>query len=302
MSNIDRPMLACDYDPSKLVFPALFSPKLDGYRMFNSDGLPLTRSGKPLANIYARALFSGRELEGLDGELIVGAKNDKNAFSNTSGPMRTFQGEPLVTWHIFDDRTFPSDPFDARLARAAERAHNIIASNSLFPIEIVEHKLITSLDELDEFEEEQLLLGFEGVMKRAPKGPYKFGRSTVKEGYLLKVKRFSHDEAIITRLEEQMQNMNEPYFDELDRQKRPTNSEGLVPSGMVGSFWVQSPKWPREFKISAGSMSHKDKEYAFKHPEEFIGQLARFKWFPHGTVDVPRHGLFDGIRDPNDMS
>ena len=80
-------------------------------------------------------------------------------------------------------------------------------------------------------------------------------------------------------------------------------ASGLVPSGMVGAFIVSAPEWPRPFKISAGSMSHEAKRNALVNFKRDIeNQLARYKWFPHGTKDVPRHGLFDELRDPNDMS
>ena len=42
-----------------------------------------------------------------------------------------------------------------------------------------------------------------------PNAPYKQGRSTVREGYLLKVKTFLDDEATVVRFEERMHNGNE---------------------------------------------------------------------------------------------
>ena len=39
--------------------------------------------------------------------------------------------------------------------------------------------------------------GYEGLMLRDPNGIYKFGRSSVKENILLKVKEFMDDEAEI---------------------------------------------------------------------------------------------------------
>ena len=50
--------------------------------------------------------------------------------------------------------------------------------------------------------------GYEGLMLRAPDGPYKFGRSTVKENTLLKVKNFLDDEAEVIGFKEQTTNTN----------------------------------------------------------------------------------------------
>lgn len=299
---IKRPMLAKDYDPELLVLPALASYKLDGYRAFNEDGVLYTRSGKLVPNRYVQALFGRPEFHGFDGELVVGPWNLPSTFNNTSGPVRRFDGEPDVTWHVFDDRRNADFPFVDRKAGLSARLGLLLGSGvpAADRIQILDQHVITSLEDLDWFEEDALLNGFEGVIVRAPGAPYKFGRSTVNEGYLLKVKRFSHDEAVITRLEEQQENLNEAFISELGFTKRSSAAEGRLGAGMVGSFWVESPKWPKEFKISAGSMSHDEKAHAWNNPHLFIGELARFKFFNHGIVDVPRHGIFDGLRGRED--
>ena len=71
---------------------------------------------------------------------------------------------------------------------------------------------------------------------------------------------------------------------------------------MIGSFIVKSKEWPTEFKSSAGSMTHIEKKEAFlNYNAEFHGKIARYSYFPYGVVDVPRHGIFDGIRPVQDL-
>ena len=50
-------------------------------------------------------------------------------------------------------------------------------------------------EELIDYEQGAVEDGYEGVMLRDPSAPYKYGRSTVRKGYLLKLKRFEDSEA-----------------------------------------------------------------------------------------------------------
>jgi DNA ligase 1 len=301
--SVRKPMKGDDYVEGALEFPCLVSPKVDGFRAYNDGGL-CTSSGKPFMNEATREFFSSDLFEGLDGEMIVGRPDDPKAFAASSGPLRRAAGDPKATWLVFDDRTNPSDSYIDRLNRASYRIAAIHAArpDTKVRIELWDHKLVRSLHEFDEFEQVCLEKGFEGMMKRSLNGPYKFGRSTVKEGYLLKVKRHKTEEATIFGFEELMHNDNPEFKDELGRTKRSEDAAGLRPSGMVGSFWVKSPDWILPFKISAGSMSHEAKREAFVNfSSMYNGKLARYSYFPYGVKDVPRHGIFDGIRPVEDL-
>ena len=63
--------------------------------------------------------------------------------------------------------------------------------------------------QLAAYEEECLAEGYEGVMIRTPDSPYKCGRSTEREGWLLKIKRFEDAEAVVLDTYEGMSNQNE---------------------------------------------------------------------------------------------
>src|SRR5437899_138139 len=82
--------------------------------------------------------------------------------------------------------------------------------------------------------------GFEGVMLRKPDGPYKFGRSTVREGYLMKVKRFTQEEAVVVGYEEQETNLNEATKDALGHTKRSSHKAGKRPAGVLGALRVSN--------------------------------------------------------------
>jgi DNA ligase 1 len=301
--SIKKPMKAEDFVESNLVFPYFASVKLDGYRAFVEDGVLLTSSGKPVSNAYTQRLFGRAEFNGLDGELIVGGYSDPRAFHNTSGPVRRATGEPDVRWYVFDDRTRPQDTFTTRSQSACRRVeYSREGAVSAKRIEYLPQHPILTLADMLAFEQSAVASGFEGIMLRSPEGPYKFGRSTLDENYLLKVKRFITEEARITGYIEQMENLNESYRDELGRAKKSTDKDMLVGTGMVGAFIVESSKWPRPFNISATSLTHDERKEAFQMFDSMYHlKLARFKYFPHGVVDVPRHGVFEAIRGEEDL-
>lgn len=302
--NMKRPMLAPNKtDFEKITFPKLGSPKLDGFRSFVHDMVPLTRSGEEFPNNFVRKTLAGRLLDGLDGELIVGEPNLKETFNNSSGPLRRHEGEPDFKFYLFDDRTEHSSPFSARLMSVHERVAYVKAQNPELAarIVIVPQVPIMNSEELAEFELKCLLGGFEGAMLKDPSGAYKFGRATMNENLLVKVKRFETREATILRFETQMHNENEAFKDELGRTKRSEVAEGLSETDMVGAAWVQDDMFPRPFKISLGTMKHEEKKHAKANPEEYIGATCRYSYFPHGVVEVPRHGQYDGLRPNFDL-
>ena len=306
---IKKPMKGDDYVESELRFPYFASFKLDGYRAFHEEGNILTSSANPVTNEYTQSLYQNRTLAGmphldftgLDGELVVGAWNDPRAFHNTSGPVRRKTGEPDVRWYIFDDRTNPNESLMHRSQRACARVEELHA-RGFTRIDCLPQTMVMNLEELLHFEKIAVDNGFEGIMLRDPNGRYKHGRSTVKENLLLKVKRFITEEARITGFIEQRENMNDAVTDNFGNSKRSENKDMMVGTGMIGAFTVESGNWPRPFEISATSLTHEERKHAFDNfQSEFMGELARFKYFPHGVVDVPRHGMFESIRDPNDL-
>lgn len=296
-TKLRSPMLATDYEPQALKFPCLASPKLDGIRCHIVGGVAMSRSGKPIRNDYIQSVLGCEFLNGLDGELVVGDMAAPDVYNRTYSGVMKKDGKPEFKFITFDWYAEPSSAYLDRLgilnAKVAE--FNSVHVDSILQIEL------NSMADLDCYEADIISQGFEGVMLRAPESPYKFGRSTVKEGYLLKVKRFAHDEAKIIGFEELMHNGNEATVDELGRTKRSEAKDGLYRSGMIGAYVVENPRWPKPFNVSCGSMSHDEKRVALLKASEDLGRILRFKHLPHGAKDVPRHPLFAGFRDEDDL-
>lgn len=294
-----KPMLSASLDGvdlASLRYPLLISPKLDGVRCIVWEGVAYSRNAKPIRNRFVQKWASNHH--NLDGELIVGSPTDPHCLNNTQSGVMSFDGEPDFAFWLFD--SIEGHPeFEHRLSRVQEE-HAEEAR-----IELVQHGLVHSADMLEEIEETVLGNGYEGVMLRDPKGPYKHGRSTLREGYLMKLKRFMDGEAVVTGLEEGHVNENELTRDELGRAKRTRHSENLVPSGMVGTILARDAKWG-DLRISPGTMSHEERRrfwlaYKSESPTEYrsglTGKTIHWRSFGYGVKDKPRFPRYYGIRE-----
>ncbi len=97
-----KPMLAEDYVESKLKFPLIAQPKIDGVRGLNLEGQLTGRSLKAHKNLYTTAFFSQKPFKGLDGELAAQAETHPDLCRLTTSAVGTIDGEPFTLWHCFD--------------------------------------------------------------------------------------------------------------------------------------------------------------------------------------------------------
>jgi len=75
-------------------------------------------------------------------------------------------------------------------------------------VELLEQVSIPNFEAALRYEATLLAMGYEGMMVRAPMAPYKEGRSTLKQGHILKRKPIGQDEAVIVDAFEQLENQN----------------------------------------------------------------------------------------------
>jgi DNA ligase-1 len=161
---------------------------------------------------------------------------------------------------------------------------------------------INSYDELLVYEDEQLANGFEGVMIRDPNGPYKCGRSTEREGWLLKLKRFEDSEAEIIGFEELMHNNNVATIDELGHTKRSSAKAGKAPAGTLGKFKVRDVKSGVDFSCGTGvGLTQAKRQEIWDNRSKYMGKIIKYKSQTVGVKDAPRVPVYLGFRDPIDM-
>ena len=293
-----RPTLAVAADFSKIQYPVYASPKLDGIRCSIVDGKALSRTLKPIPNKHIYGQLSTSKLDGLDGELIVGSPTSKTCYTDSVSNVMAFDKVPDYTYYVFDLHDHP------RVFR--ERRQTMLDSLGngkwgMHPqICLLEQALIQCEDDMLEYEADKVAEGYEGIILRSPDAPYKFGRSTVNEGYLLKVKRFEDSEATIIGFEEEMFNGNAAETNELGRTKRSTAKSGLAGKGTLGAFLVRDIHTGVEFSIGTG-LTALQRGVFWQRQDYYLGKLAKYKFFPVGVKIAPRHPVFLGFRDPVDL-
>lgn len=282
-----------------LRFPVYASPKLDGIRAIVVGGVLMSRSMKPIPNRHVQKKFAGLP-EGTDGELIVGLPTE-DPYRNTVSAVMSEDGEPDVCYFVFDNFLSPGG-FAQRL-RVVDAMNDYEAGVFALP-----HQVIDNLAKLLKYEEEILESGYEGVMLRSLQGPYKQGRSTTKEGYLIKLKRFEDGEAVILATFEWEENTNTAFKNELGNTARSHAKAGMKGAGVLGGFEVRglNGMWKdAEFSIGSGMQGATSKtgERAklWRVRESLVGKIVKYKYFPIGGKDKPRFPTFLGFRDKIDM-
>ena len=156
-------------------------------------------------------------------------------------------------------------------------------------VKILLPALIHNEEELDGYLEDCLELGFEGIMIRDPKGKYKFGRSTVNEGILLKIKKFLDDEATLVEIVEKMINDNPLEEDELGRAKRSSHKDNKTPANTAGAVVLN---WNGiVFNVGFGpGFTDVIKQTMWDQREELKGKLYKFSYQALSKDGIPRFG------------
>lgn len=294
-----KPMLAVQA-PTDLTFPLYASAKLDGVRAVIQHDLCLSRKMIQIPNAHIQSVLGNAKLNGLDGELTVGPPNAPDVMQRTMSAVMTRSGTPDFTYWVFDFWTAPEMPFAERL-QIMERAERDGAFG-ISCIQPLRQTLVTSASELSAYERAVLEQGFEGVMVRKPRGLYKYGRSTAKEGHLLKVKRFVDGEAVVIGFQELMHNGNESTTDNTGHAKRSTHAEGMVPMNTLGALLVKDCVSGIVFNVGTG-FKEAERLHIWNHRADYIDKLAVYKHFEQaGVKDAPRFPVFKGFRNAMDMS
>lgn len=295
-----KPMLAVDA-PAELSYPLYASPKIDGVRAVIHNGSLLSRKLKLIPNAVVQGMLAHKEMNGLDGELTVGPANAPNVMQATMSGVMSRDGFPDFTYWVFDFWTAPKMPYSERY-QIMQRADKDGVFAGQTKVVLLKQELITSKAELNAYERCMLNEGFEGVMVRKPNSPYKYGRSTAREGYLLKVKRFVDGEAVVIGFDERMHNANEATIDETGNTKRSTHAENMVPMDTLGALRVRDVVTNIEFGIGTG-FDDNTRAIIWGARNHYLGKTVTYKHFAQvGVKDAPRFPVFKAFRDERDMS
>lgn len=299
-----KPMLAgkCS-DVTKLKFPVMASLKLDGVRCLVINGQLMSRTLKPIPNQKVQERFKGLP-EGTDGELILGDPTAPDAYRKTVSAVMG-DGNDITGLHyfIFDNYKFEGDFVNRFNTMRLMLEIDSRTGDTPPQARLLPHVTCADVESLNIFEETAVEDGHEGVMVRSLDGPYKQGRSTEKEGFLLKIKRFEDADAEIIGFEERMHNGNDAKKNALGRTERSTAQEGLTGRGDLGALIVKGINGTYkgvEFKIGTG-FDDDERCDIWQNRLGFFGLIVKYQFFPLGSKDRPRFPTWLGMRDISDL-
>lgn len=313
-----RPMLAEDFEESKLHFPLGAQAKIDGVRGLNMLGKLTGRSLKTHKNKYTTSFYSRSCLIGLDGELAAEYECHPDLCRITSSALSTIEGTPYTLWWLFDYVTFETKKlsYEERYNALVEKVRGLYhIDNEVWQhLRVIPMQICHNLEELLAFENKCLEMGFEGVCIRRLDGKHKEGRSTVREGGLLRIKRFIESEALVLSIEEGEENCNDAQVNELGKQFRSSHKSNMMPNGQLGSMTCQVLKdvfdpvtkvkvlsKDQIITVSPGNIPHDMRKLYWEHPELIVHHVVKFKFFPKGIKDKPRFPTAITIRSKEDM-
>jgi DNA ligase-1 len=262
----------------------LVSPKLDGIRCIVHPTLgPVSRTLKPIPNKHIRDVLSSKAYEGMDGEIMVDGD-----FSDVQSAVMSHEGKPKFIFNVFDLITEETKdlPFSERLDQLSKR---FARHKGMLDAIIVPHYMLmdAAMDTtLDKILRLHLDKGFEGTMFRSPSSPYKFGRSTLKQGYLLKLKPVADCEVLITGIKN--------LVDKHGNEEQTTGAiEGII---LNGDFEGE------EISVGTGMTASQRKEF-YNRKFFLIDNKAKFtiEYQLEGSKDKPRFPSFKGFRDEADF-
>lgn len=305
LSNF-KPLLAAGIDTvedfNSLQYPMYASPKYDGIRLcMDPSRGPVTRSLKSVPNKYIREYLSNSHFRFIDCEIMVGPHNAPNVCNVTQSGVMSHDGYPNFSIVVFDHFEHPTSPYSSRLIQAQELVKEIRRQDKgdITRVYMSPQYLVSSADEVAAIENEWLSAGYEGVMLRSPEGIYKFGRSTLKQQILLKLKRFTDDEGEIVGWEPLERNENEAFLDERGYQKRSSHIAGKREDDTrIGKFHLRglTGRWKDvHFKCGSGLSDDQRLEYR-KNIDSLIGKKVTYKYQAHGSISAPRAPIFKCIR------
>lgn len=296
-----RPMLAAtveDLNKLDMSSPLLVSPKIDGVRGIFKDGALLSRSLKPLPNKnlqrYVEYLYNKTRgaVEGIDCEVVIGSPTAKDCYRKTNSSVMSHNGELAGLSFLAFDRVCDA-PYWDRL----NTIEPVSGVDRVF-VHCLPQSKVTTQGEIINLHNRYAAEGYEGLILRCPSAPYKFGRSTLKERYLLKYKHFSDDEGTVVGFEELMTNNNPQEKNELGYAKRSSKQENLAGAATLGALVVSYNGLV--FRIGTG-FTQADRDTIWQNRDRYLGKTVKFKYFAIGVKDAPRHPVWLGFRDSRDL-
>ena len=207
----------------------------------------------------------------LDGELFTKRGDFSKIMSTVSKNIPDTSEWKNIKYMVFD-LPMVKEPFEIRY----NLLKNIVTKNNSEYLKLVKHVKIKSKKHLQEFQEDILEKGGEGVMIRKDNSMYHNGRSS----QLLKLKTFRDDEAVV-----------------VDYELGSGKYSNIM--GKLLVKWLKGPFKNTEFYVGSGFNDSQRTNYKKLYPK---GTIVKIKYFSiNQDSGKPRFPTFIGIRSKKDI-
>ncbi|MFW0778545.1 MAG: hypothetical protein ACN2B6_12590 [Rickettsiales bacterium] len=298
-----RPMLAQNSKPEDIQKENYGSLKMEGVRaVFTPEGL-LTRNLKPFANerIYERMRtveeFCVEHGIYLEGEFYVHGWSFNRIDSCLRGSGNIDADQMEV--HIFDFYCDAKEdaPFSERIEYYKFAVDDLRGRFGVDHIHAVEQRLMKDADEIRNAYAWAIEHGYEGFCLKAADGPYKKGRSTLKQEYFTRIKPEEDYDCIVLDILERQTNLCESEVNELGYLKKRQDKDMKQGAGMAQSAVVYCPALGSVHKVSlTRGLTDPDRMRIWEERVLWLGTPMTYVGIPVPGQDIPRSPRFDKWR------
>ena len=274
-----------------LPLPLLASYKIDGIRCIFKDGNMYSRSLKDIPNEKLHERFTllkqySKENDViLDGELYA----PSIPFNELSGICRRLNSElpEDLKFYCFDTiwNGKANMAFKYRNNKISYLYDEIGSEN----LEWVEQREVKTSEDVVTYFNEATEWGCDGLILRHPEGKYKYGRGTLKEGLIYKLKPYiTFDAKIIEVIQAtKVDSHAEKKINKLGYSETSKKKGDRIPIDKACAFVVMH-KGQKKLKVMI-AMTDKEKKKIWKNRETYIGRWIEYKGLVVGSKDLPRH-------------
>ncbi|MGL5525653.1 MAG: hypothetical protein ACRDCY_18050 [Aeromonas veronii] len=290
--DVYNPMLAANVKPEDVQIGSILSVKLEGVRgQCYTTGL-LTRQLKPFPTRQIYELMEPVEkfcsLYGvsLEGEFYVHGW----PFDRIQSATRAEDNPDALQleFHVFD--CFVEEKPNATFKERYEYyrwAVQVLNANGVHFIHAVAQNEVAFTEEVIATYEQALENGYEGIVAKGD-APYKFGRSTLKQGFFLRSKPDDPFDGVIIDIVERQNNLLESEINELGYQFKRQDKDAKAGAGIAQTAIVYCPVLEDICRVSLtkGLQDYQDtkagpsRQRFWEERESFIGQAIKFTGIP----------------------
>jgi len=296
-----KPMLACSITPEYVKLPCIVSPKIDGIRAIAGKTGLFSRKLKLLPNKHLQFLYNHLEMDtyALDGEITVGYPLEKGYNYIQSAVMSQDHKSEIWVYNVFD--LYDNDnPYFLQRANELESILQYNYNESIddygkLIIRTVPQIVCHNRQDLIDYAEMFIDKGYEGIMTRNPYSPYKQGRSTTKQQFLCKIKKYQETECILVGVTQYQENLSQSFLNALSYKEKHQYKENVKFHEKVGSLVLEHPTYG---KIYVGTgLTDELRKRIWQYFDQFQGKTVKIKYWEvtnHGKLRFP---AFVGFRN-----